>query len=337
MKRLPSLLLISMALFVAGCANTDTAEPAATSQESTTSIAPTTTLAATTQAEPVEDTAGAEEDTAEAEEDTAEAEEDDTAGATDDGTVAQIEQARATWEAARPGSYSYIAQVGSSTEGLLDCGSDRVRVVVANGSITQARDIDSHCDVPLDAVVGIDAMFDRAIEGAAGLEGQIVFDQRFGFVADYYSIIEDAGDPAGEPTESWINVFGLTGGAIPLSTDGPDARTEALTAARSRWEAAGITSYQATLDVRCFCDVQGPIDVTVEENRVVAVSEEPSEAYPLLMSELFGEIEQLLGGDHAELAFHPELGYPVAAFLDPDVEISDDEFGYLITELVPAP
>lgn len=240
-------------------------------------------------------------------------------------TLAAIEQARALWNSAAPPSYTYTASVGSRETDGSACGSGSVRAVVVDGSLVQARDVLRHCDVPLDSVPSVDALFDLATQASGAVQAPIEFDSDYGFITSFYA--------SDRSVERWIDISDFVPAPYPLTLGG----AEALNEARTRWQQSGITSYIATIDVRCFCDVQGPITVTVEDGLVTEVSVEATEWYPLRIEEVFDGIEELIGGDHAELAFHPEYGYPVTALLDPLSNASDDEIDYAITALTPLP
>jgi hypothetical protein len=239
-------------------------------------------------------------------------------------TLDRIATAKAKWETTAPPSYTFTTSTGSRDTDGSACGAGAVRVVVADGAVVQARDVFRHCDVSLDDVADINQLFDLAADAAGAVEGDIGFDPTYGFITSFFA--------SDRSVERWIDVTAFTPGAFPLTTGG----VEALNDARVQWQESGITSYTATVDVRCFCDVQGPIEVTVEQGLVTAVSVEASEVYPLRVEEMFNAIEPLMAGDHVELAFHPQLGYPVTAILDPS-PADDDEIEYAITDFAPLP
>ncbi len=238
-------------------------------------------------------------------------------------TLALLEDALAYWNETAQTSYTYTASMGSRETDGTACGAGLVRTVVVDGTVVQARDVSRHCDVPLDTAPTIDEMFQLAIDAAGAVTNPIEFDVDYRFVTNF-----SASDRS---VERWIHVSNFTPDAYPLTTGG----MEALAEARTRWQETGITSYRATIDVRCFCDVQGPISVVVTDGFVSEVSVEASQWFPLRVEEVFDSIEEHIGGDHVELAFHPEHGYPVTAILDPIANGSDDEIEYAITALSP--
>jgi len=116
------------------------------------------------------------------------------------------------------------------------------------------------------------------------------------------------------------------------------AERVALSQARDRWNAAGLSDYTYTYRPQCFC-VPSAIEVTVVNGAV--------QSHLVLEGELFGEflsIEDLFGFIDDALARQPfsidveydgSLGYPRSVWVDYEQNMADEEMGYTV-ELIQA-
>ncbi len=230
--------------------------------------------------------------------------------------LAAIDEAEAKWIANGPPTYTVNIGFYSRADGFGDCGSDRVRLVVEAGEVIQARDLNRHCDLPVADTVTIEQAFDLARSAAGAIQEGPEFDEQYGFIQYFYA--------ADRSVEIGLDAYNLRTTAYPLA----DSRQPALDAARSLWEAANIGDYTWTVETVCFCDVPGPIEISVEGGSIVDTSIQAESFYLVTVDELFDVIEANIDGDHIEVAYHPELGFPVEVHLDPDVDTSDDETSY---------
>ena len=234
-----------------------------------------------------------------------------------------IDAAESRWKATAPASYTAAIGISDRDHAVDVCGSWTVRATVVDGEVTQARDLRLHCDVPLDRAPTLDDLFGMARQAAGALDGPIDYDDEYGFIRGF-----SASDRSVE-LSMWVEEFFPH--AYPLAT----TRQEALDEARARWEATGITSYSATVDVRCFCGFEGPVDVDIRDGAVTNPSSDIPEWAAVTVPEVFDAIESQLDADHLEVAFHPELGYPISVRIDPITNASDDEIDYFILDLTP--
>ena len=134
----------------------------------------------------------------------------------------------------------------------------------------------------------------------------------------------------------------------PFGLGGDEA--DDLADARARWRRAAPARYEFDLNLGCFCPGAGaPVRVTVHDCAVVAVvSLDPTTwppgyapraaDYPTVEG-LFEWLERAIRRDAAEFeaTYHPELGYPTTAAIDYEENVADDEVGWRITRLAPAP
>ncbi len=140
----------------------------------------------------------------------------------------------------------------------------------------------------------------------------------------------------------------VLGGAVFLavaiagcsSPTDPDTETAV---ARARWQAQAVDSYVFDYERFCFCAFVGPVRITVEAGAVVAV--ESLAADPPVMPEfavfptiddLFDELIAAEANDPVQfdVAFDPIQSYPVSASVDISLQIADEEFSFLVRNVV---
>jgi hypothetical protein len=135
--------------------------------------------------------------------------------------------------------------------------------------------------------------------------------------------------------------------ALGCSVTGPDDEENGLaglTEAVQAWQASGISDYE--LAMRRTCGECLPVDalavvVTVsggEKAVSLASNGEPVAAQPRTYPDvdgLFDLIEDFaLAGAHVEVDYDDELGFPRSISVDPVPDAVDDEFGYVIDDLI---
>ncbi|HET6363400.1 MAG TPA: DUF6174 domain-containing protein [Gemmatimonadota bacterium] len=135
--------------------------------------------------------------------------------------------------------------------------------------------------------------------------------------------------------------------AIGCSVSGPDMEENDLTdltKALQVWQASGISDYE--LAIRRTCGECLPLDalavvVTVSgEGKTVSLASngEPVAALPRIYPDvegLFRLIEEfVLAGADVEVDYDDELGFPRSISVDPVPGAVDDEFGYVIDDLI---
>lgn len=248
-----------------------------------------------------------------------------------DGEVlARIDEAEERWRVNAPGSWTATIFWSSRESHLEDaCGVGPVRVVVRDEAVVQAIDLRRDCEVPAERVPTMEALFEEARRTAGAIEGEILFNDQFGFVRSMYAVDRSV--------EVSISVEEFAPRALLLADDG----AEALADARRRWKAEGIDDYELEVSVQCFCAVMGRIVVTVVDGAVTELEAldgggPPEEFRDLLTVEsLFDQIGEAQETGDVDVAYDPELGFPITASLDPVLNGVDDEIQYHVRRLEP--
>lgn len=139
----------------------------------------------------------------------------------------------------------------------------------------------------------------------------------------------------------WL-VIGLLGVALVAGCGSTSTRDDLVTA-EQRWEGTGIDDYRMAVEVVCFCDVVGVVDVEVMDGTVVALEPRDPEVdlegnrwADLTVEAIFDDISHTIAtGEVLEATYDPDLGHPILADLDPEPSSEDDERTYRVTELHP--
>lgn len=240
--------------------------------------------------------------------------------------LARLEEGKAQWEASAPADWTAVVTLTRRNDSARECGDGPVRVVTADRSVVQAVDLERDCSVPPDVAPTIDEVFAEARRVAGALEGELQLDENYGFVEAMY-----AHDRAVEVS---IGVAHFLPRALPLADDGGRDHADA----RERWDRAGIDDYRMVVDVRCFCPFNGPITVEVADGELRTVDPPDDHNYrgtALTVDAILDEIAAAQAEGDADVAYDPDLGYPVTADLDPILNAVDDEISYRILELAP--
>ncbi len=144
-------------------------------------------------------------------------------------------------------------------------------------------------------------------------------------------------------------VIAIALSACLLASCSPQARSE-LAAARSRWQAAGISHYRFNLGVGCFCPYtqKMPLNIEVMDGRVVSM--QFKDGSPVSASEqkifeeyqtieaLFDFTEGAIGkADEIQVAYDPTYGFPVRVNIDYIKQAVDDELMLSVSDFQPLP
>ncbi len=142
----------------------------------------------------------------------------------------------------------------------------------------------------------------------------------------------------------WLAVvLGLWAGC----SDGAFTPQVELAAAQSRWQAAGIMSYDFDLQVTCFCGATalGPVTISVRNGQPSGIVSTDSgtvvdslyfQSY-LTVDRLFTALGRILSGKPAAFtaAYDAGLGFPSDVSIDGDARVADDELQLRILSLRP--
>lgn len=110
-----------------------------------------------------------------------------------------------------------------------------------------------------------------------------------------------------------------------------------------RWIKLGITDYEFTLRVNCFCTVEtvGPHKVVVKKNAIVSVNGNPYDPNTHFsvktIEQLFAYVKKTLAEKHAQqtLEFDVKYFFPTNIYFDISEMIADEEIGYVLTAFKP--
>lgn len=129
----------------------------------------------------------------------------------------------------------------------------------------------------------------------------------------------------------------VAGCRMPVAPTDPP--TDSLAQAEARWRVSGISAYEMTYRVVCFCtpETTGPWTVRVEEGRVTRMSGPAPGTQPpggaKTVATLFKEIReaQRAGADSVAVTYDLRDGHPVTVRIDRSFQMADEEVGYEIS------
>jgi len=110
-----------------------------------------------------------------------------------------------------------------------------------------------------------------------------------------------------------------------------------------KWKKQGITEYEFTLQISCFCvvDYTRPKSIVVKNNQIesvngIAYADLEYETY-MTFDDFFEYIKerQLENPVQENLEFDPTYGFPTYIYFDISDLIADEEIGYTITDFLP--
>lgn len=137
-----------------------------------------------------------------------------------------------------------------------------------------------------------------------------------------------------------LSLFALFAAShIDTSVQQKDLRV-ALADAQRRWEERRPSSYEFTIEVRCFCSgiLKTPPRFRVTRGQPAAITELRAESEELYGSfdtveKLFSALERSLsrGQYRSRVEYDEELGVPVKADLDPQRWVKDEELYFRVT------
>lgn len=254
----------------------------------------------------------------------------------DPAVLAEIDENRQLWQSQRPENYTAIVDVYDDRQPQDACGnSTSVRLVVENGTVIEAVDLRRLCRVDdLENIYTVEDVFSLATGAAGAVEGEISYDDAYGFITGFYAYDRSI--------EASASVRLVTTTAAPASL-GTEESLAAIEDAAMRWEAAGVDLYTMTLDVQCFCTTFGTYEVTVVNGEVETIQRlddqgelpEP-DPFEFTVEGLLSSVTTWSGEDPDSVVagFH-ELGYPTDLHIDPIANAIDDELTLFVRHLEP--
>ncbi len=124
----------------------------------------------------------------------------------------------------------------------------------------------------------------------------------------------------------------------------PTGLTRDFVEARAKWRAQGLTDYDYTLQVLCFCGDVRPMRIAVRGGvvasvtpvgEVVALPAEQAQWYPSVEG-LFDVVAAAIAQPAASLQAEYDAlrGFPRTVAVDHRAEVADDEFTYIASAVV---
>lgn len=143
-----------------------------------------------------------------------------------------------------------------------------------------------------------------------------------------------------------VFVAGCGGGSY--SPPGSGTRGE-VRRNRQLWQSRNTGSYRYTLQVNAFLPVEarGPVSIEVRDGVPVSVRSLSDDVIILpeqfansnTIDKLFDRLESAAdsGADTQDYRFDSAGGYPVSAYIDYDLRLADEEYGFTVTDYSPLP
>ena len=115
--------------------------------------------------------------------------------------------------------------------------------------------------------------------------------------------------------------------------------TDSLTEnAYQKWVTSGIKNYTFQLQVACFCLIDEPYRITVENGIAINVEGNEQwgyEGFPVTFNAFFEFIFYNLEEEPFQynLSFNEAYGYPLEVYFDRDALIADEEIGFMVSNV----
>jgi hypothetical protein len=129
--------------------------------------------------------------------------------------------------------------------------------------------------------------------------------------------------------------------ALPVSAQEDKTPATTLAEAEARWQARRPRAYEFAITLRCNCRglTNPPPRFRVENGTTLALQELGPDAQRVYsfydtVDELFAAIKRAMSFGQYKIAveYHPELGYPLKADIDPRKDVFDDEMFLQVTD-----
>ena len=131
---------------------------------------------------------------------------------------------------------------------------------------------------------------------------------------------------------------------LPGASPSPrDAALRTLAEHEAQWQSKDIDDYSLSVTRQCFCPFTDPIDITVVDGAVTAVTKAgkpaaPNEVLgiPKTVLELFAVVAAQADAATLTVEWDATFGFPTNIQVDMIANAADDEFGILVTNFRPA-
>jgi len=129
----------------------------------------------------------------------------------------------------------------------------------------------------------------------------------------------------------WVAMWGLA--AVAAGCGAQDEQRLMLREMATQdqaWMRTAPARYEIAIRYDCFCSDAGVRSVVDHGN---AIDTAPAGAAPVTVEGLFAQAQSMLahGYASASIDYDPALGYPTQFYIDPDIKLIDEEFGFHVT------
>lgn len=264
-------------------------------------------------------------------------------------TLEELLAARARWEAARPDAYRYIMRADCSCD---DGGTFDVEV--RDNRVANYVALDEAARTSGLTPTTLDVAFDDLEEwftdrGSLVDEGLLAVDVRMdpalGYPRWFHVVAESMDEEAFAGRFTLVVTIDLVLPYKPIedpSEPPPSDDGASLAAAIERWQRAALADYRYVFTLVCECPLaeSGPFEVTVRNGAVANIVHlgdlEGARPDKVLIDELFETIQVFVdAGIDVDVTYHPVLGYPQKAILDPEAVAVDGGMFFTVGELGP--
>ena len=238
----------------------------------------------------------------------------------------ELDANRALWESLGIRDYRLI------TQRLCFClFTDPVRVLVQDGVITDAGDEFGFppSDPPAFAIFSVDDLFD---EVQAAID-QAVDDLTVEYDPETGIPLTITVDQIAEAADDEFTITARNFHRVPGASERAD-----LAANRALWESLGISDYNLTTLLTCFCIDVAPVTVEVRGGVVSGVIPADAPSFNVLtVEDLFNKLSAAIDVpvDSLRVTYDPATGIPLDLRIDQDFGIADEEEDIEVLDFTP--
>jgi len=229
-----------------------------------------------------------------------------------------LAESEATWAENGPTNYEFEYSASCSECPVLP----DVRVTVNDGAVVAIETVDgSDTLIPDELQVTVEDLFELIGTALASslTDDDVSFTRRYGHPNFFQT---SSNNPLVIDGEAAFQILDLR------SLDPWPEVQAALDAARAQFT---LTTYSYEIAVVCFCPAAPPVTAQFVNDELEWTTGDAQ--YARTVPELFDEIQEAITNDVDDLrvAFDPDLGYPIAYFIDPQLSLADEEHRVVIS------